>query len=192
MRLRPSLLFLALAVGTAVPGLAAAADAKYDGFLCCNMRSDGSWISDSNYAENGKRVIPAGTPVKVTGYGRYRVNVLIDGQKQSIGNDYSRDLDNDAFAKRYVVTQDPKLKLAAYPAKIREAIGSSRVTKGMTREQTLMALGYPISSENPNLDSALWRYWRSSFGEFQVSFDGAGKIDKVTADPQTQNLVWMP
>jgi hypothetical protein len=25
-----------------------------------------------------------------------------------------------------------------------------------------------------------------------VSFDGAGKIEKVTADPQTQNLVWMP
>ena len=65
MRLHPSLLFLALAVGTVVPGLAAAADAKYDGFLCCNMRSDGSWFSDSNYAENGKRVIPAGTPVNL-------------------------------------------------------------------------------------------------------------------------------
>ncbi|AKK69462.1 hypothetical protein A989_11214 [Xanthomonas translucens DAR61454] len=62
----------------------------------------------------------------------------------------------------------------------------------MTREQTLMALGYPISSENPNLDAKLWRYWLTSFGEFQVSFDAAGKIDKVTADPQTQNLVWMP
>ncbi|MBN6152562.1 hypothetical protein JR065_19695 [Xanthomonas sp. AmX2] len=190
MRLRHSLFALALA--TAVPGLAAAAETKYDGFLCCNMRSDGSWISDSNYAENGKRVIPAGTPVKVTGYGRYRVNVLIDGQKQSIGNDYSRDLGNEAFAQRYVVLQDPKLKLAGYPQKIREAIASGRVTKGMTREQTLMALGYPISSENPNLDSNLWRYWLSSFGEFQVSFDGAGKIDKVTTDPQTQNLVWLP
>ncbi len=79
---------LALALTAALPQLAAAADAKFSGFLCCNMRSDGSWISDSNYAEDGKRVIPAGTPVQVTGYGRYRVNVLIDGKKQSIGNDY--------------------------------------------------------------------------------------------------------
>ena len=190
--MRPTQSLLALVLATALPGLAAAAETKYDGFLCCNMRSDGSWISDSNYAENGKRVIPAGTPVRVTGYGRYRVNLLIDGQKQSIGNDYSRDLGNEAFAQRYVIAQDPKLKLAAYPPKIREAIGSSRITKGMTREQTLMALGYPISSENPNLDAKLWRYWLTSFGEFQVSFDDAGKIEKVTADPQTQNLVWMP
>ncbi|MBB5943418.1 MULTISPECIES: outer membrane protein assembly factor BamE domain-containing protein [Xanthomonas] len=183
---------LALALAAALPQLAAAADPKFSGFLCCNMRSDGSWISDSNYAEDGKRVIPAGTPVQVTGYGRYRVNVLIDGKKQSIGNDYSRDLGNEAFAQRYVVAQDPKLKLAAYPPKIREAIAANRVTKGMTREQVLMALGYPISSENPSLDAPLWRYWLDSFNEFQVSFDGAGKVDKVTADPKTQNLVWQP
>jgi hypothetical protein len=37
------------------------------------MRTDGSWISDINYAENGKRVIPLGTPLKATGYGRHRV-----------------------------------------------------------------------------------------------------------------------
>ena len=58
-------------VAALVAGSAGAQD-KYDGYLCCNMRSDGSWISDSNYAEGGKRVIPAGTPARVTGYGRYR------------------------------------------------------------------------------------------------------------------------
>ncbi|MBB6368447.1 outer membrane protein assembly factor BamE [Xanthomonas sp. PPL568] len=183
---------LALALAAALPQLAAAADPTFSGFLCCNMRSDGSWISDSNYAEDGKRVIPAGTPVQVTGYGRYRVNVLIDGKKQSIGNDYSRDLGNAAFAQRYVVAQDPTPKLAAYPPKIREAIAANRVTQGMTREQVLMAMGYPISSENPSLDAPLWRYWLDSFNEFQVSFDGSGKVDKLTADPKTQNLVWQP
>lgn len=170
---------------------AAHAAEKYDGFLCCNMRSDGSWISDSNYAENGKRVIPAGTPVQVTGFGRYRVNVIIDGKKQAIGNDYSRDLDDAAFAARYVPTVDPKAAIAAAPAKIRDAITSSRITKGMTREQVIIALGYPISSENPNLDSNLWRFWRSSFAEFQVQFDGAGRVQAITTDPQTKNLVWV-
>jgi hypothetical protein len=34
------------------------------GFLCCNMRTDGGWISDSNHPESGKRIIPLGTPVR--------------------------------------------------------------------------------------------------------------------------------
>ncbi|RYE92515.1 MAG: hypothetical protein EOO78_28685, partial [Oxalobacteraceae bacterium] len=61
MRLRSCLLALSLLTAA---NLASAADvAKYDGFLCCNLRTDGSWISDSNYAEDGKRVLPVGTPV---------------------------------------------------------------------------------------------------------------------------------
>src|SRR3974390_2845432 len=129
------------------------ADEKFTGYLCCNMRTDGSWISDINYAENGKTVIPAGTPVKVVGYGRHRVNVEIGGKKQAIGNDYSRDLAPEVFAKRYVVSENPSDKLTQYPKPIQEAITSMRLTKGMSREQVLMAVGYPVSSENPNLDA---------------------------------------
>ena len=75
----------------------------YDGHLCCNMRTDGSWISDSNYAEGGKRVIPAGTLVKVTGYGRQRVQVTVDGKQQAIGNDYSRDIATDSQTRNLMV-----------------------------------------------------------------------------------------
>ncbi len=182
------------ALGIAVALLAGSAGAqeKYEGYLCCNMRSDGSWISDSNYAEAGKRVIPAGTPVKVTGYGRYRVKVQIDGEKQEIGNDYSRDLDNAAFARRYVVTEDPKAAMAGWPAKVQEAVRQSRVTPGMSREQVIVSLGYPISSENPDLDSPLWRYWLSSFAEFQLHFADNGRLSDITTDPATRNRVWTP
>ncbi|TYT26221.1 outer membrane protein assembly factor BamE [Luteimonas viscosa] len=165
---------------------------RFDGYLCCNMRSDGSWISDSNYAENGKRVIPAGTPVKVTGYGRYRVKVEIDGERQAIGNDYSRDLDNAGFARRYVVVEDPKPTIAGWPPKVREAVQRSKVTPGMTRAQVLASLGYPISSENPDLDADLWRYWLDSFSEFQLHFDAKGRVSGITTDPSTQNRVWTP
>ena len=57
------------------------AQPTFDGFLCCNLRTDGSWASDSNYAESGKRVIPVGTPVRVTGYGRNRVHIEVNGGK---------------------------------------------------------------------------------------------------------------
>jgi len=161
------------------------------GFLCCNMRTDGSWISDINYAENGKRVIPLGTPLKATGYGRSRVYVELPEGKQAIGNDYSRDLSLPDFAKRYVVAEDPKKKLAGYPPKIRKAIETARLMPGMTREQVLMSVGYPVSSENPHLDANVWRFWLSSFAEFQVVFGPDNRVREITTDAQTRNLVVM-
>lgn len=162
-----------------------------EGFLCCNMRTDGSWISDINYAEGGKRIVPAGSPIKATGYGRYRVYVELEGKKQALGNDYSRDLDLPTFAKRYIVAEDPKKKLAAASPKVRKAIESARLTQGMTRDQVFMAVGYPVSSENAQLDAKVLRFWLSSFAEFQVLFDDKDRVREITTDPQTRNLVWM-
>ena len=183
---------LAAFAAAAIVPLAGWAQPTPEGFLCCNLRTDGKWISDINYAEAGKRIVPLGTTAKVTGYGRYRAYVdLGDGTKQAIGNDYSRDIELGAFAQRYVVAQDPKAKLAGYPAKQREAIASARISVGMTREQVLMAVGFPVSSENPNLDAKTWRFWLSSFAEFQLIFDDEGRVKEVITDPTTRNLVVM-
>ena len=190
MPIRTTVLLIIL---TALAAIAdpALADDKFAGFLCCNMRTDGSWISDINYAENGKTVIPAGTPVKVLGYGRQRVHIEIGGKKQAIGNDYSRDLAIDVFAKRYVVSDSPSDKLAQYPKPIQDAITSMRLTKGMSREQVLMAVGYPVSSENPNLDAKVWHYWLSSFAEYRVTFDEQGLVTEIDADADTRDKVVM-
>jgi len=171
-------------------GLALGAD-TFSGYLCCNMRTDGSWITDINYDESGKSVIPAGTPVKVLGYGRYRVKVEIAGKRQAIGNDYSRELPLDAFAKRYVVADNPADRLTQYPERIRAAIASARLLRGMTREQVLMAVGYPVSSENAHLDDQIWRFWLSSFAEFRVRFDDQQRVSDVEADPDTRDKVLM-
>lgn len=167
----------------------AGAAAQTAGFLCCNMRTDGSWISDINYAEPGKTVISAGTPLTMNGYGKNRVHVLINGRKQSIGNDYSRSIPLEAFAKRYIVTDDPLEKLRTYPKKIQDAIGTMRLTRGMTREQVLMAVGYPVSDENPNLEDKIWRYWLNSWGEFDAVFDDNGILVKIEAEPATRAQV---
>ena len=189
MKKRALIPLLFAAATAASAATSAFAQATFDGFLCCNMRTTGDWISDSNYNDAGQRVVPLGTPTKVTGYGRYRVQVTIDGKRQAIGNDYSRDLSLEDFAKRYVVTEDPKAKLATYPAKLRDAIQAGRLSRGMTREQVLMAVGYPISSENPRLDATTWRYWVSSFSEFQVTFDNAGRVREIMADPMLKRLI---
>lgn len=156
----------------------------FSGYLCCNMRTDGAWISDINYAESGKRVIPAGTPVHITGYGRQRVHTTMNGERQDLGNDYSRDLELEAFARRYVVPRDPTLALARASAKVRQAVRSQRVARGMTREQVAMSLGWPVASENPNLESRTWRFWLGSFEEFHVRFDANGRVSAIDGDPQ--------
>lgn len=161
------------------------------GFLCCNMRSDGAWISDGNYAESGKHLIPLGTPVRLLGYGRYRVHVDIGGVRQDLGNDYSRDLSMPQFAARYIVAMNPKDMLAGFEPKARSAIASARVTRGMTRAQVLMALGYPISSETPHLDARQWRYWLWSFSPFTVDFNADGQVTGVTTDADTLAKVFM-
>lgn len=186
-----NLALLALMSITITAGRPAAAQDIGDGFLCCNMRTDGSWISDSNYMETGKTMIAFGTPVKFAGFGRYRVNLDINGKRQSIGNDYSRDLSMEAFARRYLVKDDPRAKVAAASPKIRSAIESARVAKGMSREQVLIALGYPISSENPNLDAPSWKYWLWSFSPYVVHFDGNGRVTKVEADAETKPKVYL-
>jgi len=161
------------------------------GFLCCNMRTDGSWISDSNYFSIDKKTIPLGTPIKALGYGRQRVYVELPDGKQAIGNDYSRNLNLTAFAQRYIVAQDPKQKLAGYPPRIRKAIETAHLVPGMTREQVLMAVGYPIGSENPDLNAGVWRYWLSTWAEYQVVFGADNLVKEITADAQTRGFVLM-
>ena len=167
-------------------GLTAIAQPVFDGFLCCNMRSDGSWISDINYVGSGKQIVPAGTPIKITGYGRNRVLIEFDGKKQALGNDYSRDLKLEDFAKRYIVAADPNARLETFAPKIREAIKGVRITRGMTREQVLMAVGYPITSYNPDIEAPLWRYWISRSGEYQVFWGENGRVDKVFGAPEVR------
>lgn len=154
-----------------------------DGYLCCNMRSYGSVISDINYDEQGTRIVPVGTPARITAYDFRFFKLELGGKPQRINNDYSRNITLVEFAQRYVVAEDPKQKMAAFAAPVREAIAAGKLMPGMTREQVLMAIGYPIASENPALDAPTWRYWRDSWSEYQVNFDDKGLVKSVIGDP---------
>ena len=181
---------LALLLGA---GLPAAAQPVYDGWLCCSLRSDANgWISDINYTGNGMRLVPAGTPVKIAGYGRQRIELRAADKTYWMGNDYSRDLSPAQFAERYIVRQDPNARMAGWPKATREAIATGRVRLGMTRDQVVMAVGYPVSSENPQLDVPMRRYWLTSFEEYGVYFDAAGKVSKVSGDDGVRVRVLMP
>lgn len=158
------------------------------GYTCCNFRHEGDWISDSNYAT--LPMIPAGTPAKVTGYGRHRAYVEMDGKKMRLGHDYGREQETlQQWTAKMIVANDPKQKIAGYPAAIQAAIRQGKVAPGMTREQVIIAVGYPLTSENASLDAPVWRMWVSSFGEYQIVWDGAGRVKEIAGDPLTRNLI---
>jgi hypothetical protein len=187
-------MYIRLALSTLLLAAAPAAllaQTMPEGFLCCNMRTDGKWISDINYVAPGKSVLPPGTPIKVTGYGRHRAMVQVAGTNQTLGNDYSRDIPLEAFAQRYVVAADPQLKIQTFSPRVQEAIKSARLFPGMTREQVLMSVGYPVTSENPRLEATIWRYWLGMSEEFQVVFDAQGVVKEIGALPLARNQVVM-
>jgi hypothetical protein len=162
------------------------------GFLCCNMRSDAKgWITDINYEESGKHVVPAGTPANMTGYGRNRFEFDVTGnlprKNYWIGNDYSRKLSMEQFAARYIVKADPNAKMAGFAPKIREAIRGQKIVLGMTKEQVLMSLGYPSGDETPNLDGP-WKFYLWSFSPFTLNFTN-GKLASINTDPDTKAKV---
>jgi hypothetical protein len=188
VRFRNVLLALVATAATSAPVAAGSAD----GFLCCNMRAFDGEMYDINYDGDGVRVVPFGSPLTVTGQGKRKLKLLVDGKRHVLENHYSRDLSEAEFRARYVVAEDPRIAAAGFPEKIRAAIAKGQVTPGMTREQVRMSLGWPVSSENPDLDADVWRFWLGSFDEIQVEFGADGRVVEATADALTRRRIWLP
>jgi hypothetical protein len=158
------------------------------GFACCDLHYNKDWINDYNYSD--LPLIPAGTPVEVVNYGHYRANIKVDGKPLRLGQDYGREVETlDQYVKKIIVNEDPRPRIAAYPAAIQEAIRQGKVMVGMTREQCIVAVGYPMPSENVSMDAPTWRMWRSSSGEYRLYFGPDGRLNKVSADGDAQGQV---
>ena len=179
-------------VGLAKPATPApgspASQLPRQGFACCNLHYDGDWINDGNYAE--LPMVPAGTPIEVLSYGRHRAYVKVDGKPMRLGHDYGRDQETlEGWVAKIVLSEDPRPRIASYPAAVREAIQQGRLVVGMTREQAIVAIGYPLTSENSSLDAPVWRMWRSTRGEYELNFRADGRLASVTGDDSVTGLM---
>lgn len=166
------------------PDQTAAPAVEPTGYTCCNFHYSGDWINDGNYAQ--LPMIPAGTPILLKSIDRYIAYVEIEGKKFRLGLDYGRTQETtEQWANKLIVKSDPKARLATYSPAVRKAIQSGQIMVGMTKEQVIMSLGHPMTSENPRLDAPYWRYWWSSWGEYKVHWNGAGRVKEVTGHPET-------
>lgn len=150
-----------------------------EGFTCCNLHFSGDWISDANWSVNA--MIPAGTPIRILSYGRYRAYVEIDGKAMRLGQDYGREQESlERFATKWVTDRDPKERIATYSPAIREAIRLGRVVPGMDREQVLIAVGYPPTHQTLTLDAPVWHFWSTRTARYQVIWGADGRVKEVT------------
>ena len=168
------------AASTCLAALAAGANEApiLSGYTCCNLHHSGDWISDGNWASFP--MIPAGTPIKVLSYGSNRAHVEIDGKSFRIGHDYGRNEEPlERFVAKLVVPENPRERIERYPDAIREAVRTGKLTQGMTREQAIIARGYPATHRTPVLDAGEWTYWSERLKSFRVTWDGEGRIRDI-------------
>jgi hypothetical protein len=187
----PRILSVTLCLAVAIVGRAAYPADSVDGFLCCNAFSDGEYISDLNAPGTDRHRVRVGSPVHVSSVGKHKLKVDIENKKQQIANDYSREISMSEFLKRWVVTGDPSERIKTFPKNIQLAIADGRLIRGMTREQTLMSLGYPTADDVANLSSKTWLYWITDHVQYRVNFDGNDLVADVenVLDAKSQILI---
>lgn len=69
---------------------------------------------------------------------------------------------------RLIVAEDPKPMIARWPAAIRQAIARGQLLGGMSREQAIVAVGYPQQEDNSRPESPIWRHVWSGFTPYYL------------------------
>ena len=162
-----------------------------DGFLCCNVYSDGQEISDLNAPSTERHRVPVGSPIHVTSVGKHKIKLDIENKKQVLMNDNSQGLSMPEFIKRFVVSEDPNARIKTFPMNVQVAIADGRLIHGMTREQVLMSLGYPTYDDVPNLSSKTWLYWITDHAQFRVTFGADDRVADVENVPDAKKQILM-
>lgn len=160
-------------------------------FTCCNLHyaeDDENWISNANWID--KPFIPAGTPIKIYEVRKDRAKAMILGAPMWLGVDYGPAQQVlPQFLAQVAVKADPAPRLASYPAPVQRAIRAGRIAIGMTREQLLMAVGYPTADRTASLDAPKWTYRVDDDASYHVNWDAEGRVLAVDADAATRRLV---
>lgn len=163
---------LLLLVGCATP-----LSPAITGYSCCNLRSNGGWISADN--SQGGDLIPAGEAVQLTSIKRqYYIYGTIGGNAIGFRDDYAKsEKDTLQWIRHIVMPTNPRAEISSWPSEIRTAVGTARVIKGMTRTQVATALGYPSPNDTPDLNVNTWRYWVPVEDlPVDIRFDNNGKV----------------
>lgn len=176
-RALPSLT-LVIAMAGCQPGMSPELLQQYQSktlYTCCNIHHESSDFSDANYYVGGMLLL--GSPVQVQSVDRGAVTILAAGQQISLHHRYGTAQETlQQYIDKILVSEDPKVKLSSYSQSAQQAIKDGRVEVGMTRDQVIMAIGYPPTHRTASLSASEWTYWYNTWMTYRVQFDSDGKV----------------
>jgi len=163
-------------------------------YLCCNTNFNLEFVaSDANYgryrsSQSGYAAGPllaAGTRVRVTKVGgsaiafqpldsptTYTMIFRYGGKVMPVGQ----------YFQNILRDKNPLDAMRNAPRSIADGVREGRLIEGMTKEQALIARGYPPAHRTPSLDANEWIYYDTLGFVDRVEF-ADGKIHSVTRGP---------
>jgi hypothetical protein len=155
-----------------------------DFYLCCNMRFNANReASDANYAypEVQGYTLRAGTRVHVVHVHWNNITIQPEGDDHTFNIDFrfgtARQNGRQYFHKILVAT-DPTISLADAPRTVVNAVHEGLLIPGMTRDEALLARGYPPFHHTPGIEAHEWTYYTSPGFVHVVRF-ADGKIASI-------------
>jgi hypothetical protein len=150
-------------------------------YVCCNLRYEKDRVTDRN--EQRGSVLPVGTPVRIDEVWKNRVMFKPEDAPilQLFFKGREGYLSFDEYLDRIFLADDPRPRVARLPPNIAAAIRQATIIPGMTRDQVLMAIGYPPVELTPSLGSPNWRYFGVKNAVFEVFFDNDA-VARVTQE----------
>jgi hypothetical protein len=162
-------------------------------FLCCTMRFNPAFeAADSNYARYvydggyvSGPVLRAGTRVKVVAVGSRGLAFQAEGSPTTYALTFAygkNQMSPSQYFKNILRTTDPMSSLGEVPIAIETGINEGRLAAGMTKDQALLARGYPPAHQTPRLEGAEWIYYDTPGFVDRVVFSG-DRIQTITRGP---------
>jgi hypothetical protein len=169
------------------------------GYTCCNLAHSDGWVYSSNVI--GGSFISAGQKATFDSIKKNRyVYGNINGRDIGLGNDTSKnkndpgkgEADTLQWMQSLIVAENPRTKLATWPADIQKAVHYGKVIKGMTREQVLMALSYPSPTITSDLKDSTWLYQTKEDDlAVELVFGNDGKLASITGHEDAVRVIQM-
>jgi hypothetical protein len=138
-------------------------------FLRSSMHFDDGDYAGTNYARG--ILVPINTPVKIDAIKSETISLhrIDTGDKLTIKNveKYTKKTTTELARLIFADQQTP---LDRFPADMAASIKNGEMRLGMTKEQVLMARGYPPAHETPSVESDRWVFWSSRFVKQTIVF----------------------
>ncbi|HEU5079063.1 MAG TPA: hypothetical protein VFT72_07605 [Opitutaceae bacterium] len=147
-----------------------------DYFLRFSLHEEDNEYPITNYARGS--LVPINTPVKL---------ISLDGKNftlKRLDSSETIKVENiEKYSKRStsevagLLLSSVKTPIEQLVPALQKAILAGEPRKGMTKEQVIMARGYPPAHETPSLDLDRWVYWSSRFVKQTLVFNNDRLIE---------------